>query len=133
MQDITRAKVTAAALVVPAVSALIVSVHTSYRFFGERLGITDHIGRLLLCGVGEAAIVALTARAWGLRRRLPLLLVYVLAALLVGEAAMVWPVGQAVLKGGLGPVLLVITCQALVSLAPVSTGQNTHTAQEVSK
>lgn len=133
MQDITRAKVAAVGMAALAVLAVMISVHTSYRFVGERLEVTNRTERLLLCGVGEAAIVALTARAWGLRRRLPMGPVCVVAALLVWEAALVWPAGQAVLKGGLGPVLLVIACQALVSLAPVTGGQGAHAAQEVSK
>ncbi|MFE7236517.1 hypothetical protein ACFVAF_39295, partial [Streptomyces sp. NPDC057596] len=92
------------------------SADTSYRFLGAALAITDQTERALLCGVAEAAIVALTIYAWATRTKGPAYLAY--AAVLV-QAIPAFQVSGA--AGGpirvvLGPVLLAVMLHLLLGL-----------------
>ncbi|MFG2858587.1 hypothetical protein ACGFZ9_50060 [Streptomyces mirabilis] len=116
MPTITRARAATLGLLAPATLALAMSADTSYRFLGRALAITDHTERLLLCGVAEAAIVALTIYAWATRTKGPAYLAY--AAVLV-QAIPAFQVSGA--TGGpirvvLGPVLLAVMLHLLLGL-----------------
>lgn len=112
----TRTRAATAGLLVPAALALAMSADTSYRFLGTALDITNDVERALLCGVAEAAIVALTVYAWATRTKGPAYLAY--AAVLV-QAVPAFQVSGGV--GGpvrvvLGPVLLAVMLHLLLGL-----------------
>ena len=116
MPNITRAKAATLGLLAPAALALGMSADTSYRFLGTALAITDHTERALLCGVAEAAIVALTIYAWATRTKGPAYLAY--AAVLVQSVP---AFGVSGATGGpirviLGPVLLAVMLHLLLGL-----------------
>ncbi|MFF4963248.1 hypothetical protein ACFY2Z_41010 [Streptomyces sp. NPDC001222] len=113
---INRTRAATAGLLAPASLALGMSADTSYRFLGAALAITDHTERALLCGVAEAAIVALTIYAWATRTKGPAYLAY--AAVLV-QSIPAFRVSGA--TGGpirviLGPVLLAVMLHLLLGL-----------------
>jgi hypothetical protein len=54
------------------------SADTSYRFMDTALQISDETERMILCGVAESAIVALTVYAWATRTKGPAYLAYLL-------------------------------------------------------
>ncbi|WP_158708371.1 hypothetical protein [Streptomyces sp. NRRL S-455] len=103
-------------LLVPAALALAMSADTSYRFMETALQISDETERMILCGVAEAAIVALTVYAWATRTKGPAYLAY--AAVLV-QGIPAFTVSGSV--GGpvrvvLGPVLLAVLLHLLLGL-----------------
>jgi hypothetical protein len=103
-------------LLVPAALSLAMSADTSYRFLETALQITDETERMVLCGVAEAAIIALTVYAWATRTKGPAYLAY--AAVLV-QAIPAFTVSGSV--GGpvrvvLGPVLLAVLLHLLLGL-----------------
>ncbi|WP_143589842.1 hypothetical protein [Streptomyces africanus] len=103
-------------LLVPAALALTMSADTSYRFMETALQITDENERMALCGVAEAAIIALTVYSWATRTKGPAYLAY--AAVLV-QALPAFTVSGSV--GGpvrvvLGPVLLAVLLHLLLGL-----------------
>jgi hypothetical protein len=105
-----------AGLTIPALMALGMSADTSFRFLGERLAITNPWERGLLCGVAEAAIVALTVYAWATRTKGPAVLAY--AAVLV-QAVPAFGVSGGVggpVRVALGPVLLAVMLHLLLGL-----------------
>ncbi|MFF6873684.1 hypothetical protein [Streptomyces sp. NPDC012450] len=111
-----RSRVAAAGLLVPAALALGMSADTSYRYLGAELDITNELERALLCGVAEAAIVALTVYAWATRTKAPAYVAY--AAVLV-QAIPAFQVSGG--TGGpvrviLGPVLLAVMLHLLLGL-----------------
>jgi hypothetical protein len=65
-------------LLVPATLALGMSADTSYRFMDTALQISDETERMILCGVAESAIVALTVYAWATRTKGPAYIAYLL-------------------------------------------------------
>lgn len=114
--SMNRTRAATAGLLVPAALALGMSADTSYRFLGMSLGITGDIERAALCGVAEAAIIALTIYAWATRTKGPAYLAY--AAVLV-QALPALQVSGSV--GGpvrvvLGPVLLAVLLHLLLGL-----------------
>lgn len=116
MPNISRTKAATLGLLAPAALALAMSADTSYRFLGTALDITNDTERALLCGVAEAAIVALTVYAWATRTKGPAYLAY--AAVLV-QAIPAFQVSGGV--GGpvrvvLGPVLLAVMLHLLLGL-----------------
>ena len=111
-----RTRAATLGLLAPAALALAMSADTSYRFLGTALDITNETERALLCGVAEAAIVALTVYAWATRTKGPAYLAY--AAVLV-QAVPAFQVSGGV--GGpvrviLGPVLLAVLLHLLLGL-----------------
>jgi hypothetical protein len=54
------------------------SADTSYRFMETALQISDETERMVLCGVAESAIVALTVYAWATRTKGPAYIAYLL-------------------------------------------------------
>ncbi|MGW6420838.1 hypothetical protein [Streptomyces sp. NPDC055055] len=112
----TRSQAATYGLLAPAVMALGMSADTSYRFLGTALEITNDWERVLLCGVAEAAIIALTLYAWATRTKAPAYLAY--AAVLVQAIPAFQVSGGA---GGpirviLGPVLLAVMLHLLLGL-----------------
>ncbi|WP_226599025.1 hypothetical protein [Streptomyces violascens] len=122
----SRTKAATLGLLAPAALALGMSADTSYRFLGATLAITDHTERVLLCGVAEAAIVALTIYAWATRTKGPAYLAY--AAVLV-QAIPAFQVSGA--TGGpvrviLGPVLLAVMLHLLLGLELRMSGERSE-------
>ncbi|KUM82336.1 hypothetical protein AQI94_42140 [Streptomyces pseudovenezuelae] len=116
MPHMSRTKAATLGLLAPAALALGMSADTSFRFLGDALNITNDVERALLCGVAEAAIVALTVYAWATRTKGPAYLAY--AAVLV-QAIPAFQVSGGV--GGpvrvvLGPVLLAVMLHLLLGL-----------------
>lgn len=121
--SVNRTQAATAGLLIPAALALGMSADTSYRFLGKALQITDDTERLLLCGVAEAAIVALTIYAWATKTKGPAYLAY--AAVLV-QAIPAFQVSGSV--GGpvrvvLGPVMLAVLLHLLLGLELRMSGQ----------
>lgn len=113
---VNRTRAATAGLLAPASLALGMSADTSYRFLGIALDIIDHRERLALCGVAEAAIVALTVYAWATGSKGAAYLAY--AAVLV-QGIPAFAVSGSV--GGpvrvvLGPVLLAVLLHLLLGL-----------------
>ncbi len=121
--SVNRTQAATAGLLIPATLALGMSADTSYRFLGTSLGITEDIERLALCGVAEAAIIALTIYAWATGSKGAAYLAY--AAVLV-QALPAFEVSGSV--GGpvrviLGPVLLAVLLHLLLGLELRMSGQ----------
>lgn len=121
--SMNRTRAATLGLLVPTVLALGMSADTSYRYLGQVLQITGRVERGLLCGVAEAAIVALTTYAWATRTKGPAYLAY--AAVLV-QAIPAFQVSGA--DGGpvrviLGPVLLAVLLHLLLGLELRMSGQ----------
>jgi hypothetical protein len=113
---VNRTGAATAGLAVPALMALGMSGDTSYRFLGTALQITDTWERGLLCGVAEAAIVALTVYSWATRARGAAYLAY--AAVLI-QAIPAFQVSGATggpVRVALGPVLLAVMLHLLLGL-----------------
>lgn len=126
MLNMSRTKAATLGLLVPAALALGMSADTSYRFLGAALDITNGWERALLCGVAEAAIVALTVYAWATRTKGPAYLAY--AAVLV-QAVPAFQVSGGV--GGpvrvvLGPVLLAVMLHLLLGLELRMSGERSE-------
>lgn len=116
MSRMSRTKAATIGLLVPASLALAMSADTSYRFLGTALQITNEEERMILCGVAEAAIIALTVYSWATRSKGAAYLAY--AAVLV-QAIPAFSVSGSV--GGpvrvvLGPVLLAVLLHLLLGL-----------------
>jgi hypothetical protein len=114
--EVNRTRAATVGLLAPAALALGMSADTSYRYLGQVLLITGHAERAFLCGVAEAAIIALTVYAWATRTKGPAYLAY--AAVLV-QAIPAFQVSGA--AGGpvrvvLGPVLLAVLLHLLLGL-----------------
>ncbi len=111
-----RTRAATIGLLVPAALALGMSADTSYRFLGTALQITNEVERGLLCGVAEAAIVALTTYSWATKSKGPAYLAYL--------AVLVQAVPAFAVSGGtggpvrvvLGPVLLAVMLHLLLGL-----------------
>lgn len=116
MPQITRARAATAGLMVPAVLALGMSADTSYRFLGTALAITGHVERAALCGVAEAAIVALTIYAWATRTKGPAYLAYAAVLVQAVPAFKVSGASGGVIRVVLGPVLLAVLLHLLLGL-----------------
>lgn len=126
MPNMSRTKAATLGLLAPAALALGMSADTSYRFLGAALDITNEWERALLCGVAEAAIVALTVYAWATRTKGPAYLAY--AAVLV-QAVPAFQVSGGV--GGpvrvvLGPVLLAVMLHLLLGLELRMSGERSE-------
>ncbi|WP_331728341.1 hypothetical protein OG590_40570 (plasmid) [Streptomyces goshikiensis] len=112
----TRTTAATWGLLIPAGMALAMSADTSFRFLGTTLNITDDLERALLCGVAEAAIVALTVYAWATRTKGPAYLAY--AAVLV-QAVPAFAVSGSLggtVRVALGPILLTVLLHLLLGL-----------------
>lgn len=122
----SRIRAATIGLLVPAALALAMSADTSYRFLETSLQITHPGERAVLCGVAEAAIVALTVYAWATRTKGPAYLAY--AAVLV-QAIPAFEVSGGV--GGpvrvvLGPVLLAVLLHLLLGLELRMSGERSN-------
>lgn len=123
MPQITRARAATAGLMVPAVLALGMSADTSYRFLGTALAITGHVERAALCGVAEAAIVALTIYAWATRTKGPAYLAYAAVLVQAVPAFRVSGASGGIIRVVLGPVLLAVLLHLLLGLELRMSGQ----------
>lgn len=103
-------------LFVPAALALGMSADTSYRFLKSNLGITDHYERLTLCGVAEAAIIALTVYAWATGTRGSAYLAYVIVLVQGIPAVSISGMTGGPVRVALGPVLLGLLLHLLLGL-----------------
>lgn len=113
---VNRTRAATFGLLIPTTLALGMSADTSYRYLGQVLQITGHVERGALCGVAEAAIIALTTYSWATRTKGPAYLAY--AAVLVQSIPAFKVSGAA---GGpvrviLGPVLLAVLLHLLLGL-----------------
>lgn len=122
----SRTRAATLGLLVPAALALAMSADTSYRFLETALQITNETERTVLCGVAEAAIIALTVYAWATRTKGPAYLAY--AAVLV-QAIPAFQVSGGV--GGpvrvvLGPVLLAVLLHLLLGLELRMSGEKSN-------
>lgn len=118
-----RAQVVTVGLLVPAAMALGLSASTSYRFAGQRLGITDLIERLTLCATVEAAIIALTLHAWGAKSKASAWLAYSLVGVQSIPAFEVSGGAGGVFRIAAGPVLLALLLHKLLGLEMKLSGQ----------
>jgi hypothetical protein len=103
-------------LLVPAALAMAMSADTSYRFLETALQITNHTERVILCGVAEAAIVALTVYAWATRTKGPAYLAY---AVVLVQAIPAFTISGGVggpVRVAFGPVLLAVLLHLLLGL-----------------
>ncbi|HEV2636299.1 MAG TPA: hypothetical protein VGX23_14190 [Actinocrinis sp.] len=114
--DKTRARVVTAALALPAAMALALSASTSYRFAGDRLGITNLHERVMLCATVETAVIALTLHAWGARSKASAWLAYGLVAVQSIPAFEVSGGAGGVFRIAAGPVLLAVLLHKLLGL-----------------
>lgn len=105
-----------AGLLIPALMALGMSADTSYRFLGARLAITNPWERGLLCGVAEAAIVALTTYAWATATKGPAYLAYATVLIQAVPAFAVSGGTGGPVRVVLGPVLLAVLLHLLLGL-----------------
>jgi hypothetical protein len=103
-------------LAVPAAMALGMSANTSYRFLGARLAITLQWERGLLCGVAEAAILALTVYAWATQTKGAAWLAYGIVLVQAVPAFEVSGTAGGVIRVLLGPVLLATMLHLLLGL-----------------
>lgn len=103
-------------LAVPAAMALGWSADTSYRFMGTHLGITDHWERASLCGVAEAAILALTIYAWATQTKGAAYLAYCIVLVQAVPAFEVSSFAGGIARVALGPVLLAVMLHLLLGL-----------------
>lgn len=123
----SRARIVTVGLLVPAAMALSMSASTSFRFAGERLGITDLAERMVLCGTAEAAIIALTLHSWGAKSKASAWLAYCLVAVQAVPAFSVSGGAGGIVRIVLGPILLALMLHKLLGLelkfsGEVSTG-----------
>ena len=114
--DKARARVVTAALALPASMALGLSASTSYRFAGDRLGITNLSERFMLCATVETAVIALTLHAWGARSKASAWLAYGLVAVQSIPAFEVSGGAGGVFRIAAGPVLLAVLLHKLLGL-----------------
>lgn len=111
-----RTKAATFGLVVPAAMALGMSANTSYRFLGTTLDITMQWERGLLCGVAEAAILALTTYSWATRTKGAAWLAYAIVLVQAVPAFEVSGTFGGVVRVLLGPVLLAVMLHLLLGL-----------------
>lgn len=116
MPNMTRTKAATCGLLIPAAMALGMSADTSYRFLGAALGVTNRWERGLLCGVAEAAIVALTVYAWATRTKGPAYLAYAAVLIQSIPAFRVSGATGGPIRVVLGPVLLAVMLHLLLGL-----------------
>lgn len=115
-QIMSRTRAATFGLLVPAGLALAMSADTSFRFLEQTLGITDHTERLVLCGVAEAAIVALTIYAWATHSRGIAYLTYTVVLVQAIPAFEVSGATGGPVRVALGPVLLAVLLHLLLGL-----------------
>ena len=132
----SRARIVTVGLLVPAAMGLGLSASTSYRFAGQRLGITNLAERLTLCGTAEAAIIALTLHSWGTKSKASAWLAYALVAVQAVPAFSVSGGAGGVVRIALGPVLLALMLHKLLGLelklsGEVSTGLLASAGREI--
>lgn len=120
-----RARIVTAALSIPGTMALGLSASTSYRYVGQRLGITDFAERLALCATVEAAIIGLTLHSWGTRSKASAWAAYALVAVQSIPAFEVSGGAGGVFRIAAGPVLLALMLHKLLGLeVKLSGGQS---------
>lgn len=123
---ISRSTAATYGLLVPATMALGMSADTSYRFLGDALKITEDWERALLCGVAEAAIIALTLYAWATRAKAPAHLAYAAVLVQAVPAFKVSGGGGGLIRVILGPVLLAVMLHLLLGLELRMSGEKTN-------
>lgn len=111
-----RTRAATIGLGLPATMALGMSADTSYRFLGEHLGITAVWERGLLCGVAEAAILALSVYSWATRAKGAAYLAYAIVLVQAVPAFEVSSVAGGIARVALGPVLLATMLHLLLGL-----------------
>jgi hypothetical protein len=117
VKKMNRTRAATLGLLVPAALALGTSTDTSFRFLGTPdIGITNELERALLCGVAEAAIVALTVYAWATRTKGPAYLAYAAVLVQAIPAFSVSSGGGGWFRVALGPVLLAVLLHLLLGL-----------------
>ncbi|MEU6221857.1 hypothetical protein ABZ845_30820 [Streptomyces sp. NPDC047022] len=122
MSRFTRAHGATLGLLVPALMALGMSADTSYRYMGLALHITAPIERAALCGVAEAAIIALTLYAWATSTRTAAYLAYAAVLIQAVPAFRVSGDSGGLIRVALGPVLLALLLHLLLGLELRMTG-----------
>ncbi|MFE0778794.1 hypothetical protein [Streptomyces sp. NPDC058861] len=122
---ISRSTAATYGLLVPAAMALGMSADTSYRYLGSALKITEDWERVLLCGVAEAAIIALTLYAWATRAKAPAYLAYAAVLVQAVPAFKVSGGGGGLIRVILGPVLLAVMLHLLLGLELRMSGEKT--------
>jgi hypothetical protein len=132
----SRAQAVTVGLLIPAAMALSMSASTSYRFAGERLGITDLAERMTLCTTAEAAIIALTLHAWGTKSKASAWLAYALVAVQAVPAFSVSGGAGGIVRIVLGPILLALMLHKLLGLemkfsGEISTGLFASAGREI--
>lgn len=113
---LNRSTAATCGLAVPAAMALGMSANTSYRFLGTTLDITMQWERGLLCGVAEAAILALTTYSWATRTKGAAWLAYGIVLVQAVPAFEVSGTFGGVVRVLLGPVLLAVMLHLLLGL-----------------
>ncbi|MFE5809454.1 hypothetical protein [Streptomyces sp. NPDC056491] len=111
-----RTKAATYGLLVPAGMALGMSADTSARFLKTTLGISETWEQVLLCGVAEAAIVALTVYAWATRTKGPAYIAYAAVLVQMVPAFQVSGGTGGLVRAALGPVLLTLLLHLLLGL-----------------
>ena len=112
----TRARIVTVGLLVPAAMGLAMSASTSYRYAGQRLGITDAAERMTLCGVAEAGIIALTLHSWGTKSKGSAWLAYVFVGAQAIPAFSVSGGEGGIVRIVLGPVMLALMLHKLLGI-----------------
>lgn len=111
-----RTRAATVGLLVPTALALGMSADTSYRYLGQVLQITGHIERGALCGVAEAAIIALTVYSWATSSKGAAYLAYVAVLVQAIPAFQVSGAAGGPVRVALGPVLLAVLLHLLLGL-----------------
>lgn len=113
---VNRTRAATVGLLAPTALALGMSADTSYRYLGQVLQITGHIERGALCGVAEAAIIALTVYSWATRSKGAAYLAYVAVLVQAIPAFQVSGAAGGPVRVALGPVLLAVLLHLLLGL-----------------
>jgi hypothetical protein len=135
-RNANRAQIVTVGLLVPAAMGLAMSASTSYRYAGQRLGITDITERMTLCGVAEAGIIALTLHAWGTKSKGSALLAYFFVGAQAIPAFEVSSGAGGVVRIVLGPIMLALMLHKLLGIetklsGAQSTGLLASAAREI--
>jgi len=123
----SSARIATMGLVVPAAMGLAMSASTSYRYFGVHLDVTDVPDRLAMCGVAEAAIIALTLHSWKTKSKGSAWLAYFFVAAQSIPAFEVSGGAGGVVRIVLGPLMLALMLHKMLGIeaklsGSVSTG-----------
>jgi hypothetical protein len=121
--EMNRTKAATVGLFAPTALALGMSADTSYRYLGQVLQITGHIERGALCGVAEAAVIALTTYSWATRSKGAAYIAYAIVLVQAIPAFQVSGAAGGSVRVALGPVLLAVLLHLLLGLELRMSGQ----------